>query len=98
MLLTSNSTCSTGCQLQLAPNKQQQILNRMETYEHLLRKSRRRPAACFSSTTVCRPTRRVSYRRRTASCAPCRPATREYLNSDEFRNSFDDQQRDCCAA
>ena len=79
----------------MAPDKQQQILNRMETYEHLPPEKQAEARSLFQqyhSLPTDQKTQLSHEYRKLRNMPPEQRA--QYLNSDEFRNSFNDQQRE----
>jgi hypothetical protein len=79
----------------LPPNKQQAILNRMETYEHLPPEKQAEARTLFQQYHSLPPDQRTQLSQAYHKLRNMTPEQRaQYMNSDEFRNSFDDQQRE----
>ncbi len=79
----------------LPPNKQQAILNRMETYEHLPPEKQAEARTLFQQYHGLPPDQKTQLSQAYHKLRGMTPEQRtQYMNSDEFRNSFDDQQRE----
>jgi hypothetical protein len=79
----------------LAPDKQQAILNRMETYEHLPPEKQAEARTLFQQYRSLPPDQKTQMSQAYHKLRNMTPEQRaQYMNSDEFRNSFDDQQRE----
>jgi|HubBroStandDraft_4_1064222.scaffolds.fasta_scaffold00421_7 hypothetical protein len=79
----------------LPPNKQQAILNRMETYEHLPPEKQAEARTLFEQYHSLPPDQKSQLSQAYHKLRSMTPEQRaQYMNSDEFRNSFDDQQRE----
>jgi Protein of unknown function (DUF3106) len=79
----------------LPPNKQQAILNRMETYEHLPPEKQAEARTLFQQYHGLPPDQKTQMSQAYHKLRNMTPEQRaQYMNSDEFRNSFDDQQRE----
>jgi len=79
----------------LPPNKQQKILNRMETYEHLPPEKQAEARTLFQQYHSLPPDQKTQLSQAYHKLRNMTPEQRaQYMNSDEFRNSYDDQQRE----
>lgn len=79
----------------LAPEKKQKILNRMEFYEHLPPEKQAEAHTLFEQYQGLPPDQRSQVSQAFHKMRDMSPEQRsQYLDSDEVRNSFNDQQRD----
>src|SRR5271157_4242845 len=79
----------------LAPEKKQKILNRMEFYEHLPPEKQAEAHSLFQQYQGLPADQRSQVSQAFRKMRDMTPEQRtEYLSSDEFRNSFNDQQRE----
>ena len=79
----------------LAPDKQQKILNRMEIYEHLPPEKQAEAKSLSESYHSLPSDQKSQVSQAFRKMREMTPEQRaQYMNSDEFRNSFNDQQRE----
>jgi hypothetical protein len=79
----------------LPPDKQQKILNRMETYEHLPQEKQAEARSLFQQYHSLPSDQKIQMSQAYHKLRNMSPEQRtQYMNSDEFRNSFNDQQRE----
>ena len=81
------------------PEKKAQILNRMETFEHMTpqqQQSARNLFDRYRNLPADQKDKVSQAYRRLRGMPPS--ARNEVLNSDEFRNNYNDEERDLCAA
>lgn len=79
----------------LAPDKQKKILNRMEIYEHLPPEKQAEANSVYQRYHSLPSDQRSQVSQGFRKMRDMTPEQRtQYINSDEFRNSFSEQQRD----
>lgn len=79
----------------LPPEEQLRVLNRMETWEHLTREQKQQARQIFSEMRELPPGRPFQVRQAIRELRAMPPDQREReIDSDEFRNRFNDHERD----
>jgi uncharacterized protein DUF3106 len=79
----------------LSPDEQLRMLNRMETWEHLTREQKQEARQIFRQIRQLPPDRQVVVHKAIDELRAMPPDQREAeINSDHFKNTFSDQERD----